>query len=77
MIPYPLEDGYLRLSDDLFDRDALVLENRQTQRVSLCRPDKKPYVEVTSTLRCSASGPFPKRTLLSSASNPGTDDATI
>ena len=47
LIPYPLEDGYLRLSDDLFDRDALVLENRQTQRVSLCRPDNKPFVEVT------------------------------
>ena len=47
LIPYALDGGYLQVSDDLFDRDALVVENRQTQRVSLCRPDKSPYVEVT------------------------------
>lgn len=47
LVSYPLEDGYLKVAENLFDGDALVLENRQTQRVSLCTPDKKPYVEVT------------------------------
>lgn len=46
LVPYPLEDGYLRIAEDLFDYDALVIENHQAQKVSLCTPDKKPYVTV-------------------------------
>lgn len=44
ILTYPLEDGYLRISEDLFDNDALVIENNQTHKVSLCMPDKTPYV---------------------------------
>ena len=45
--PYPLDNGFLQIVDDLFDDDALVIENHQAQRVSLCTPDKKPYVTVS------------------------------
>ncbi len=44
---YRLEDGYLPLTDHLFDQDALVIEDNQTDTVSLCRPDKSWYVKVT------------------------------
>ncbi|MDO4333438.1 MAG: aldose 1-epimerase family protein [Eubacteriales bacterium] len=47
LVPYALEDGYLRIAEDLFDFDALVIENHQAQKVSLCTPDKKPYVTVS------------------------------
>ncbi len=44
---YVLEDGILPLGDHLFDHDALVIEDSQTDTVSLCRPDKSSYVKVT------------------------------
>lgn len=47
VVSYPLEDGCLRITEDLFDHDALVIENHQAQRVSLCTPDKTPYVTVS------------------------------
>lgn len=47
LVPYALEDGYLPIAEDLFDYDALVIENHQAQKVSLCTPDKKPYVTVS------------------------------
>lgn len=47
ILSYPLEDGCLRISEDLFSQDALVIENHQAQKVSLCTPDKKPYVTVS------------------------------
>lgn len=47
IITYPLDNGYLRITEDLFDNDALVVENHQAQKVSLCRPDQKPYVTVS------------------------------
>ncbi len=47
VVRYPLEDGYLRIAADLFENDALVIENHQARTVSLCTPDKKPYVTVS------------------------------
>lgn len=47
LLTYPLEDGLLPISGSLFDHDALIIENHQVQRVSLCTPDKKPYVTVS------------------------------
>lgn len=41
-----LENGYLKIFPELFKQDALILENHQVQEVSLCTPDKKPYVTV-------------------------------
>ncbi len=41
---YPLEDGHLRITEHLFDGDALVIENHQAQEVSLVKPDGTAYV---------------------------------
>lgn len=43
---YELKDGYLNIEDTLFDNDALIVENRQCQKVSLCDNHKKPYLTV-------------------------------
>ncbi len=40
------DGGYVPISDDLFERDALIIEGDQVHSVSLCTPDKKPYVTV-------------------------------
>lgn len=38
--------GYLRLRRSLFDKDALVLEDKQCTFIQLCNPDKTPYITV-------------------------------
>lgn len=43
---YALLESLLPITEHLFDRDALVVENNQTHAVSLCGPDKRPYVKV-------------------------------
>ena len=44
---YPLEEGgFLRITDDLFDINTLIIENEQVHKISLCDADKKPYVTV-------------------------------
>ncbi|MCM1153798.1 MAG: aldose 1-epimerase family protein [Roseburia sp.] len=43
---YPLQDGYLPVTEHLFDQDALVIENDQAHQVSLIRPDRTPYLTV-------------------------------
>lgn len=40
------EVGLLKFSDDLFDRDALVIEDNQVHQVSLLKADKTPYLSV-------------------------------
>lgn len=40
------EEGYLPITDTLFDNDAKVLENGQVQRVSLVDGEKKAYLTV-------------------------------
>lgn len=40
------EGGFLQIPEDFFDRDALIVEGAQSKTVSLCRPDKKPYLTV-------------------------------
>lgn len=42
-----LTGGYLPLDAHLFDHDALVIEHDQCHEVSLCLPNKKPYLTVT------------------------------
>lgn len=39
-----LDKGYLKISKELFKYDALIIEHNQTQKVSLCLPDKTEYV---------------------------------
>ena len=41
-----LQDGLLRLSPSLFDRDALIVEGKQAGRVWLADREKKPFVTV-------------------------------
>lgn len=43
---YRLRDGVLPVTADLFDGDALVVENDQAHSVALARPDGTPYLTV-------------------------------
>lgn len=43
---YELENGLLPVRAELFERDALVMENGQLHEISLLTPDKKPYIKV-------------------------------
>ena len=42
-----MKSGYAQITEHLFDRDALIVEDRQASVVSLCTPDKKPYLTVS------------------------------
>ncbi|MCM1047928.1 MAG: aldose 1-epimerase family protein [Clostridiales bacterium] len=44
---YLLENGYLWITEDLFDNDALVIENNQAHKVALVKPDGSPYLTVS------------------------------
>lgn len=44
---YPLTEGRLALTSNLFDHDALVIENSQTNMAALCRKDGSRYLKVT------------------------------
>lgn len=43
---YELEDGTLPITEELFQRDAIVMEDYQIHEISMLTPDKKPYVKV-------------------------------
>lgn len=43
---YELEDGILSVKGELFDHDAMVLEDGQVHKISLLTPDKEPYISV-------------------------------
>lgn len=45
-VDYPLEDGCLRVTEHLFDKDALVIENHQAQKAALVKPDGTHYLTV-------------------------------
>lgn len=42
-------ERYAAITENMFDLDALIVENNQASSVSLCGPDKKPYVTVNFT----------------------------
>ncbi len=44
---YSLDNGYLPISEHLFDKDALIMERQNITAVSLCRPNGKAYLTVT------------------------------
>ena len=44
---YELTDGKLTITENLFDHDALIIENNQTNKVALCKKDGTPYLTVT------------------------------
>ena len=41
------EDGYLKIRDHLFDIDTYVFRIQTIKQISLCTPDKKPYVTIS------------------------------
>ncbi len=43
---YPLENGHLRLTEHLFDEDALVVEGHQAHEVAFVKPDGNTYLTV-------------------------------
>lgn len=43
---YELNQGILPITDHLFDKDALIIEDQQIKEVSLCDPAGKPYLKV-------------------------------
>lgn len=42
-----VSDGYLPLTTETFNHDALVLEHDQVHEVTLCDKDKKPYITLS------------------------------
>jgi galactose mutarotase-like enzyme len=43
---YELQDGYLPVTEHLFDHDALIIEDQKVKTVSLCDENKQPYLTV-------------------------------
>lgn len=43
-VTYPLIDGKLKITEDLFDHDALIIEDNQAQKVSLLNPAGEVYL---------------------------------
>lgn len=41
------ENGYVPIAENMFDNDALIIEKNQAHQVSLCDPNKQPYLTVT------------------------------
>ncbi|MDD2971142.1 MAG: aldose 1-epimerase family protein [Lachnospiraceae bacterium] len=46
-IVYPLQDGALSVTEDLFEHDALVIEHNQTQKVAFLDENEMPYLTVS------------------------------
>lgn len=44
---YTLKDGMMDITADLFDEDALIIENSQAHKVSLCDGEGQPYLTVS------------------------------
>ena len=40
------ENGYVKIADDMFSKDALVFDDYEIEKAALCNPDKTPYVTV-------------------------------
>lgn len=43
-ILYELQDGLLPIAEELFEKDALIMEDYQVRSIALLTPDKKPYL---------------------------------
>ena len=46
VVNYPLEEGYLKITDDLFDDDALVIEQQPIKEVSITDKNKNPFITI-------------------------------
>lgn len=45
-VVYELEKGLLSVKKELFERDAMVMEDNQVHKISLLTPQKEPYIRV-------------------------------
>lgn len=45
-LEFGLDEGYLPVTPELFDTDTIILEDGQTDEVSLCDPDGEEYLRV-------------------------------
>jgi galactose mutarotase-like enzyme len=43
---YELQEGYLQVTDHLFDKDALIIEDQHIKKVELCDENRQPYLTV-------------------------------
>ena len=39
-------NGYVKITDNMFDNDALIIENNQAKEVTICDKNKTPYIKV-------------------------------
>ncbi|MDE5697535.1 MAG: aldose 1-epimerase family protein [Lachnospiraceae bacterium] len=44
---YRLDNGMMDITADLFDEDALIIEDNQAHKVALCSPEGQPYLTVS------------------------------
>ncbi len=44
---FPLKGGYLKITDAIFDKDALILDSTNIKKVSLENPQKQEYLSVS------------------------------
>lgn len=44
---YALDNGYMKITENLFDEDALIIEGSQAHKVSLCGKEGQPYLTVS------------------------------
>lgn len=51
---YELQDGLLPITEELFEQDAIIMEDYQIHRLSLLTPDKKPYLTASFDLPAAA-----------------------
>jgi len=38
------DGGFVKISEELFDNDAMIFDHHEVEKACLCYPDKKPYV---------------------------------
>ena len=41
-----MNDGYVKITDDMFDNGALIIENNQAKEVTICDKNKSAYLKV-------------------------------
>lgn len=43
-----LDNGFSKVTDDMFEKDALIFVDDEVTKATICLPDKTPYVSVTA-----------------------------
>lgn len=45
---FRLNDGYLKITDEIFKKDTIVLEHQNIEKISICDSNKNPYITIES-----------------------------